>query len=42
MTRADGTATAIAIPSQTGTYKMHLVDSGGQKVGESQALLRVE
>lgn len=42
MTRAVGTATSIAIPNQTGTYRMHLVDSSGQKVGQSETLLRVE
>lgn len=42
MTRAEGTATSIAIPTQTGTYRMHLVDLAGQKVGESETVLRVE
>lgn len=41
MTTAAGNATSIAAPSTAGTYKLCLVNSSGQKVGESSALLRV-
>ena len=42
MTKAAGDATTIAIPSTAGTYKLHVVDSGGKKVGESAALVRIK
>ena len=41
MTKASGTATSIAVPANAGTYKLHVVDAQGNKVGESAALLRV-
>ena len=41
MTKAAGTATAIAVPTTAGTYKLHVVDAQGNKLGESAALLRV-
>jgi hypothetical protein len=41
MTTAPGTATSIAVPSAAGTYKLHVVDAQGKKLGESAALLRV-
>lgn len=41
MTKAAASATEIAIPSQAGSYKLHLLDAQGQKVEESEALLRV-
>jgi len=41
MTRAAGDATTIAVPAAAGTYKLFVVDSHGQKLGESAALLRV-
>ncbi len=41
MTRAGGTATSIAAPATAGTYKLCLVNSSGQKLGESEAILRV-
>ena len=41
MTKASGTATSIAVPANAGTYKLHVVDAQGNKVGESDALLRV-
>jgi hypothetical protein len=41
MTKASGTATSIAVPANAGTYKLHVVDAQGSKVGESAALLRV-
>jgi hypothetical protein len=41
MTKASGTATSIGIPTTAGTYKLHVVDAQGVKVGESAALLRV-
>jgi hypothetical protein len=41
MTTASGTATSIAVPTTAGTYKLHVVDAQGNKIGESAALLRV-
>lgn len=41
MTKAAGTATAIAVPTAAGTYKLCIVNSSGAKIGESTALLRV-
>ena len=42
MTQAAGDATAIAVPSSAGTYKLSIVDSSGNKLGESAAPLRVK
>jgi hypothetical protein len=42
MTRAPGNATSIAVPANPGTYKLSIVDSGGNKLGESLAQLRVK
>jgi hypothetical protein len=41
MTKAAGDATTIAAPATAGTYKLFVVDAGGQKLGESAAILRV-
>ena len=41
MTKASGTATSIAVPTSAGSYKLHVVDAQGNKIGESAALLRV-
>jgi hypothetical protein len=41
MTKAAGTATSIAVPTTAGTYKLHVLDATGNKLGESAALLRV-
>lgn len=41
MTKATGLSTTIAAPSAQGTYKLHLVDAGGTKLGESIAQLRI-
>ncbi len=42
MTKAAGTATSIIAPNNSGTYKLFVVDSQGNKLGESSALLRVK
>jgi len=42
MTRAAGNATSIAVPVSAGTYKLSIVDAGGNKLGESLAQLRVK
>ena len=42
MTQAAGDATSIAVPSSAGTYKLSVVDSTGNKLGESSALVRVK
>lgn len=41
-TKALGSALSIAIPSTAGSYRLHLVDGSGKKLGESKALLRVK
>jgi hypothetical protein len=41
MTKAAGTATSIGVPASTGTYKIFVVNSQGNKLGESKALVRV-
>ncbi len=41
MTRAAGDATSIAVPANTGSYKLFVVDSRGEILGESDAQLRV-
>ncbi len=41
MTSAAGDATSIAVPTSTGTYRLFVVDSQGQVLGESEAQLRV-
>ena len=41
MTKAAGTSTTLAIPTNAGTYKLHVVDAQGSKLGESAAILRV-
>jgi hypothetical protein len=42
MTKAAGDATMIAVPSSAGSYKLHVVDGTGKKVGESAALVRIK
>jgi hypothetical protein len=42
MTTASGSATTIAVPNNTGVYKLFVVDAQGKKLGESSALLRVQ
>jgi hypothetical protein len=41
MTKASGNAASIAVPTTAGTYKLHVVDAQGNKLGESAAILRV-
>jgi len=41
MTQAAGDATSIAVPATAGNYKLFVVDSQGQRIGESEAQLRV-
>ena len=41
MTKASGSDTSIAVPVNAGTYKLHVLDAQGNKIGESAALLRV-
>jgi hypothetical protein len=41
MTRAAGDATSIAVPTAAGTYKLFVLDSQGNNLGASAALLRV-
>jgi hypothetical protein len=42
MTKGAGDATQIAVPASAGTYKLHVVDASGKKVGESSAIVRVK
>jgi hypothetical protein len=42
MTKAAGTAVALAVPANAGTYKLHVLDAEGTKLGESTAILRVQ
>jgi hypothetical protein len=42
MTMALGGAVTIAVPANAGTYKLHVLDGEGMKLGESAAILRVE
>jgi hypothetical protein len=42
MTKAAGDATMIAVPASAGSYKLHVVDGTGKKVGESAALVRIK
>jgi hypothetical protein len=41
MTKASGTATSIIAPNGNREYKLFVVNSQGQKIGESSALLRI-
>jgi len=41
-TKAAGDALSVAIPSTAGSYRLHLFDAAGKKLGESKALLRVK
>ena len=41
-TKAAGDSLSIAIPASAGSYRLHLVDATGKKLGESKALLRVK
>jgi len=41
-TKAAGDALSVAIPSVAGSYRLHLVDAAGKKLGESKAQLRVK
>ncbi|WP_433500003.1 ricin-type beta-trefoil lectin domain protein [Sphaerimonospora sp. CA-214678] len=40
MTRADGTATSIAVPTSTGEYRLYVVDAQGNRSAESKSLVR--
>jgi hypothetical protein len=42
MTKAAGDSTSIPVPATSGTYKLHVLDSAGKKLGESAAQLRVK
>ncbi len=41
MTKAAGDATSIAVPATPGSYKLFVLDAQGQRLGESEAQLRV-
>ncbi|MEH1129042.1 ricin-type beta-trefoil lectin domain protein [Micromonospora sp. CPCC 206061] len=40
MTRADGTATSIAVPTARGDYRLYIVDAQGNRSAESRSLVR--
>ncbi|HMA64799.1 MAG TPA: right-handed parallel beta-helix repeat-containing protein, partial [Chitinispirillaceae bacterium] len=39
--KANGKATTITTPAANGTYKLHIVNAAGKKIGESTAIVRV-
>ncbi len=41
MKKADGNATSIALPTQAGSYKLFVLNSQGEIIGESDAQLRM-
>ncbi len=41
-TMAPGDSTTISVPESLGTYRVHVLDATGQKLGESAALVRVQ
>ncbi|GAA4192992.1 RICIN domain-containing protein [Microbispora amethystogenes] len=40
MTRADGTATSLAVPTTNGEYRLYVVDAQGNRSAESKSLVR--
>jgi len=40
MTRADGVATSIAVPTSAGNYRLYVVDAQGNRSAESRSLVR--
>ncbi|MEJ3745659.1 RICIN domain-containing protein [Actinomycetes bacterium KLBMP 9797] len=40
MTRADGTATSIAVPATRGDYRLYVLDAQGNRSAESRSLVR--
>ncbi|GIJ36333.1 RICIN domain-containing protein [Micromonospora sediminimaris] len=40
MTRADGNATSIAVPTSSGDYRLYVVDAQGSRSAESKSLVR--
>jgi len=40
MTRADGTATSIAVPTTSGDYRLYVVDAQGNRSAQSASLVR--
>ncbi|MBQ1052333.1 RICIN domain-containing protein [Micromonospora sp. C51] len=40
MTRADGNATTIAVPTSSGDYRLYVVDAQGNRSAESKSLVR--
>ncbi|MFI7550245.1 RICIN domain-containing protein [Micromonospora sediminimaris] len=40
MTRADGNATSIAVPTSSGDYRLYVVDAQGNRSAESKSLVR--
>lgn len=42
MTKAGGTAASIAVPQQSGNYKLYIVDSQGNRSSESVSAVRVQ
>jgi hypothetical protein len=40
MTRADGTATAIAVPTSPGDYRLYVLDAQGNRSAQSRSLVR--
>ena len=40
MTRADGTATSIAVPTSSGEYRLYVLDAQGNRSAESKSIVR--
>ncbi|GAA1802391.1 hypothetical protein GCM10009682_25290 [Luedemannella flava] len=40
MTRADGTATSIAVPTSSGDYRLYVLDAQGNRSAESKSIVR--
>jgi hypothetical protein len=40
MTRADGTATAIAVPTSSGDYRLYVLDAQGNRSAQSRSIVR--
>lgn len=41
-TMTQGDSTTISVPESTGTYRVHVLDGDGQKLGESEFVVRVQ
>jgi hypothetical protein len=42
MTSGAGDGTTLRVPTSAGSYKLHVVDASGTKIGESSAVVQVK